>query len=97
VRFASIGASCYSDRMKQFNIRSERAHELAMNLSRRLGKPMHRVVEDALEALDATLQQPVDEAELWGSLLHDTQSRFRDSKSTFEIEDLYDPETGLPA
>ncbi len=79
---------------KQFNIRSERAHELAMDLSRMLDKPMSVIVEDALAAYKRKLED--DEAELWGPLLRETQAAFKASKVKFEIEDMYDPETGLP-
>jgi hypothetical protein len=80
---------------KQFNIRSERAHGLAVDLSRMLHRPMSVVVEDALFAYKQKIDD--EEAELWGPLLAETQAAFKASKVKFEIDDLYDPETGLPA
>ena len=38
---------------KQLNIRSDRAHALALDMSRRFNQPLSRIVEDALEAYDA--------------------------------------------
>lgn len=80
---------------KQLNIRSDRAHELALDMSRRFDQPLGKIVEDALEAYDA--KNAAEEAELWGPLLRAAQQAARESPSTFKIEDLYDPETGLPA
>lgn len=79
---------------KQLNIRSDRAHGLALDMSRRFNRPLSKIVEDALEAYDA--KNAREEAELWGPLLREAQAAFRESKVKFEIEDLYDPETGLP-
>ena len=80
---------------RQFNIRSEKARELALDLSKMLHRPLATVVEDALTAYKRKIDE--DEAELWGPLLRETQAAFRASTVKFEIEDLYDPETGLPA
>lgn len=79
---------------KQFNIRSQKAHALALDLSRTLDRPLATVVEDALAAYKRKLDD--DEAELWGPKLRAVQAAFRESKDDFKIEDLYDPETGLP-
>lgn len=79
---------------KQFNIRSEKAHALALDLSQRFNQPLSKVVEDALTAYDAKVA--ADEAELWGPMLRAAQKEARESTSTFEVDDLYDPDTGLP-
>lgn len=79
---------------KQFNIRSEKAREIALDLSGRSGRPLAQVVEDALvEHRDRLAEH---EAEVWGPILRETQDAFLASKVKFEIADLYDPETGLP-
>jgi hypothetical protein len=82
---------------RQFNIRSEKARELAVKHARLTGKPLSQIVEEALEAFDKGQPSRVNEAELWGPLLHEAQAHFRESRAEFKIEDLYDPETGLPA
>jgi hypothetical protein len=83
---------------RQLNIRSDRARALAAELAARHNKPVARIVEDALEAYaateagtedrDATLRQ-------WQALLEEDRRHL--DNGGFEIEDLYDPETGLPA
>lgn len=85
------------DMAKQFNIRSEKAHALALDLSNRLGRPMHQIVEEALAAFDAAQPREVSEDELWGPMLERAQAAVREANCDFRIEDLYDPETGLPA
>jgi hypothetical protein len=82
---------------RQFNIRSEKARELAVKHARLTGKPLSQIVEEALEAFDKGQPSGISEAELWGPLLREAQAHFRKSKTEFRIEDLYDPETGLPA
>lgn len=82
---------------KQFNIRSTKAHELAVSLARRHGKPMHRIVEEALAEFDKAHGAGDAERELWGPLLERAQQAAREAPSDFRIEDLYDPDTGLPA
>ena len=79
---------------KQFNIRSEKAHALAVDLSKRRGKSLTQVVEDALEAYDQRVA--AKEAYVFGPLLREAQAAARRSPSDIKIEDLYDPETGLP-
>lgn len=79
---------------KQFNIRSDRAHELATDMSKRFGKPINKVVEEALEAYDA--HNAAKEAEVWGPLLRAAQQAARETPADFDLDDLYDPETGLP-
>jgi hypothetical protein len=66
-------------------------------MSLALGKPMHEVVENALREYQRTVAAEAYEAWLWGPALREAQAAFRDSKSDFKIDDLYDPETGLPA
>lgn len=83
---------------RQLNIRSDRAHALAAELAARHNKPVARIVEEALEAY-ATLKAPAEqdrEAKLrhWRELLEEDRKHLNDSD--FEIDDLYDPETGLP-
>jgi hypothetical protein len=79
---------------KQLNIRSDRAHALALDMSKRLHKPLAQVVEDALEAYHKKIE--TEEAALWGPLLRNAQVAARAFPPDFEIEDLYDPETGMP-
>ncbi len=81
---------------KQFNIRNEIAYDLALRWSERLNMPMHKVVEQALRAFDAKQPKPVSAIERLKSVLEHDQELLRRSQSAFEIEDLYDPETGLP-
>ena len=81
---------------KQFNIRNDKAYELAVSLSDRLGKPMHKVVEEALAAFDANHPSNRYGWEEWKRLLEPSWASLRESKSDFRIEDLYDSETGLP-
>ena len=80
---------------KQFNIRNEKAYELAVSLSDRLGKPMHKVVEEALKAFDAAQPKAKSQLEHWYKLLEKDWELLSKSTSTFEIEDMYD-EDGLP-
>lgn len=82
----------------QFNIRSEKARALAIELSKDLEQPLAKIVEDALEAYRAIHPRRISRKELlWGSLLKEAQAEVRERGGTFEIDDLYDPETGLPA
>ena len=85
---------------RQLNIRSDRARALAAELAARHNKPVTRIVEEALEAY-AEAQKGGEEAEdreaklsRWRDLLEETWANLNDSD--FKIEDLYDPETGLP-
>jgi len=86
---------------RQLNIRSDRARALAAELAERHNKPITRIVEEALEAY-AKAEQGGEAAEdreatlrRWRELLEVTWANLNDSD--FKIEDLYDPETGLPA
>jgi len=86
---------------RQLNIRSDRARALAAELAERHNKPVTRIVEEALEAY-AKAEQGGDEPEdreatlrRWRKLLDEDRKHLNDSD--FKIEDLYDPETGLPA
>jgi hypothetical protein len=82
---------------KQFNIRSAKAHAIALKHARARSQSLQQIVEAALEEFDSKHQPIVDEETLWGSLLRKAQDEVRRSKSNFRIEELYDPETGLPA
>lgn len=85
---------------KQFNIRSEKAREIAIKWSRLRNEPLSKIVEEAMVAFDAAQPQPrpmTMREVLRSPLLARAQEAVRRSKSDFEIEDLYDPETGLPA
>ena len=80
---------------KQFNIRSDIAYEIATDMANRHGKPVARVVEEALTAYRA---QEIDKRrKLWLEALDHDWTLLRQSTSNFEIDDLYDPETGFPA
>jgi hypothetical protein len=82
---------------KQFNIRSAKAHAIALKLSRTTGKPLHQVVEEALEALDASHTGAAESWETWQAKLQPTWDYLAKRPAEFRIEDLYDPETGMPA
>ncbi len=77
---------------RQLNIRSDRAVELARDLAARHRKPIARVVEEALEAYGGETKE--ERLERWKKMLEEDRKHLNDSD--FEIEDLYDPETGLP-
>lgn len=84
---------------RQLNIRSDRAHALAARLAARHGKPVARIVEEALQAYEAAnggAETPEERLARWQKLLDQDRKRFCGDES-FKIEDLYDPETGLPA
>jgi hypothetical protein len=83
---------------RQLNIRSDRAAELARDLSARHGKPIALIVEEALEAYAdeaAAKETPEERLERWLKLLEEDWKHL--NRSEFKIDDLYDPETGLPA
>ncbi len=80
---------------RQLNIRSDRAYELASALSGKLGKSVTAVVEEALVAYRAASETPSETLARWKVLLEQDRKHLNDSD--FKIEDLYDPETGLPA
>jgi hypothetical protein len=83
---------------RQLNIRSERARALAAELAVRHSKPIARIIEEALEAYAAADRHAEDrESTLryWNGLLE--ADRLHLDAGGFEIGDLYDPATGLPA
>jgi len=85
---------------RQLNIRSDRAYDLATRLAAERGIPVARVVEEALDALaasDAEQREAAKQAKLkhWMSLLEEDWKHL-DPDCDFKIEDLYDPDTGLP-
>jgi hypothetical protein len=80
---------------RQLNIRSDRAYQLASELADRQGKSITRVVEEALVAYQAANETSQQRLARWTELLQETWDNLNDSD--FKIEDLYDPETGLPA
>lgn len=79
---------------RQLNIRSDRAYELAAALARKQGKPITAIVEEALTAYGAALGDKGERLARWKAQLE--ASRKMLNAEPFEIEDLYDPETGLP-
>lgn len=82
---------------KQLNIRSEKARARAIELSRELDASVVKVVEDALAAYRPELPRRLSTDEvIWSPLLEIDQRTVRESDCDFEINDLYDPETGLP-
>jgi hypothetical protein len=85
---------------RQLNIRSDRAYSLATELAAHRGTSVTKVVEEALEGLrarDDADREAAVEAKLrhWMELLEEDWKHL-DPNSDFKIEDLYDPETGLP-
>lgn len=80
---------------RQLNIRSDRAYQIATELAGRQGKSITRIVEEALIAYQADDETSDERLARWKELLQKTWDNLNDSD--FEIEDLYDPETGLPA
>lgn len=78
---------------RQLNIRSDRAYELAVDLAKMKGKSIAIAVEEALEA---HREQEIEARRKRRRALLEEDWKDR-NQSTFEIEDLYDPETGLPA
>ena len=85
---------------RQLNIRSDRAYELANRIAQRRKIPVSQAVERVLEEADLREQQEQRETRerklaRWNLLLEEGWKHLNDSD--FKIEDLYDPETGLPA
>jgi hypothetical protein len=80
---------------RQLNIRSDRAYELANELAAREGKSITAIVETALAAYREATQPREGRLAHWKKLLEEDRKNLSDSG--FKIEDLYDPETGLPA
>jgi hypothetical protein len=80
---------------RQLNIRSDRAYALASELSKKQHKSITKVVEEALAAYQAANETQSETVARWRELLEQDWANLNDSD--FRIEDLYDPETGLPA
>jgi hypothetical protein len=81
---------------KQVSIRSERAHELAIKLSKRHGKTITQLIEDALADVDARDEAAVEERrKRWMTAIVPVQRAVREQGVTFEVEDMYDND-GLP-
>lgn len=81
---------------KQVNIRSDKAHELAIKLSQRHGKSITALIEEALAEMDARDEAFMAKraADFHAALEHD-RALLRESGVTFKIEDMYG-EDGLP-
>ena len=80
---------------RQLNIRSDQAYELASTLARKQQKSVTAVVEEALMAYSAGIETPQEKLERWKAMLELNRPLL--GKSDFSVEDLYEPETGLPA
>lgn len=80
---------------RQLNIRSDRAYEIASALSKKQRKSITTVVEEALAAYQAANETRGETFARWKKMLEKDWKNLNDSD--FRIEDLYDPETGLPA
>jgi hypothetical protein len=80
---------------RQLNIRSDRAYDIAAALAEQQGKSITAIVEEALAAYQTATEAPSDRLKRWEAMLEETWESLNDSD--FKIEDLYDPETGLPA
>jgi hypothetical protein len=79
---------------RQLNIRSDRAYALAAELSKKQHKSITKVVEEALAAYRQASETQSETVSRWKKMLEETWAQRNDSD--FKIEDLYDPETGLP-
>ena len=80
---------------RQLNIRSDRAYEIAAALAEKEGKSITAIVEAALAAYQQANETSEERLARWKAQLEETWANLNDSD--FKIEDLYDPETGLPA
>ncbi len=79
---------------KQMNIRSDLAYELATQKAAWTGKTLAQVIEDALVA---DREREIEERrKRWDAALAIDRAALAESTDKFEIEDMYDPETGLP-
>jgi len=79
------------------NIKNETVHELVREAARRTGKSQTSVVEEALRKLLDDLDRESRHDEL-DEIIGRMQRAWRESEEPpFLPEDLYDPETGLPA
>ncbi len=79
---------------KQLNIRSDVAYELATTIALRRRLPLAQAVVEALQALEDRDRQVFRDG-FDRALAHD-QKLICESGATVEIDDLSDPETGLP-
>lgn len=85
------------------NIKNERVHALAREAARVTGKTQTGAIEEALEQLLASRAQgEVQASELKTARITAAVERWRETASdrvdwSFDAEDLYDSETGLPA
>ena len=79
------------------NIKNERVHDLVREAAKLTGKSQTSVVEEALRSyLDALTRQ--DRRSRADETLAEMQAIIREHGGLgMRIEDLYDPETGLPA
>ncbi len=81
---------------QQIAIRSDRARELVMRLSKRHGKSITATIEDALAEMEAREYAAIAERrERWKAAIAHDQELFRQSGAKFELDDMYD-EDGLP-
>jgi antitoxin VapB len=79
------------------NIKNETVHELVREAARKTGQSQTSVVETALRRYLSELDEGRRAAEL-DALIADMQRMWRESDApVFTADDLYDPETGLPA
>jgi hypothetical protein len=80
----------------QVHIRNAEAAQLARTLARQTGKTMSEVVLDALRQYRPGTGRPTSSkrAARWRRLLEEGRRGLREPE--IPIEDLYDPETGLP-
>lgn len=81
------------------NIKNQRVHDLAREAARRSGETQTSVIEKALEQYLADLDVVQTQKQVrLDEILADIHSRVRATEHLHvTIEDLYDPETGLPA
>ncbi len=79
---------------KQMNIRSDLAYELASEKAAITGKTLAQVIEDALVA--DREREIAERRARWDIALANDRAVLAESAPKFTIEDLYDPETGLP-
>jgi antitoxin VapB len=79
------------------NIKNERVHALVREVAARTGQSQTSAIETALRRYLADLDRDT-RYERADAILADMQRRWRESHAPpFDAEDLYDPETGLPA
>jgi antitoxin VapB len=80
------------------NIKNERVHDLVREAARRTGKSQTSVVEEALRRYLDELSRAAGH-DRTDEILAEIRKAWRDGAGAdrMEIEDLYDPDTGLPA